>query len=78
MEEIFCDHQKIFFAKNFLGLGLKSITAVFNFFLSANTLNFFKAYHDKIIDYYKKIYFIEGLEYLMSYDIDNNFTLEVI
>ena len=39
--------------------------------IDTNTLNFFKAYHDKIIDYYKRIYFIEGLEYLMSYDIDN-------
>ena len=39
--------------------------------IDTNTLNFFKAYHKDVINYYKKISFIEGLEYLKLYDIDN-------
>ena len=44
--------------------------------IDTNTLIFFKAYCNEVIDYYKKISFIEGLEYLKSYDIDNKILYE--
>ena len=51
-------HEQIQLNNNFIGI-------------DTNTLNFFKAYHKDIMNYYKKISFTEGLNYLKSYDIDN-------
>ena len=51
-------HEQIKLNNNFIGI-------------DTNTINFLKAYHKDIINYYKKISFIEGLEYLKGYDIDN-------
>ena len=56
-------HRQIELNNNFIGM-------------DTNTLNFLKAYHKDIINYYKKIYFIEGLEYLKLYDIDNKPTYQ--
>ena len=57
-ENIIQMHEQIKLNNDFIGI-------------DTNTLNFFKAYHKDIINYYKKISFIEGLEYLKLYDIDN-------
>ena len=57
-ENIIQMHEQIKLNNDFIGI-------------DTNTLNFFKAYHKDIINYYKKISFIEGLAYLKLYDIDN-------
>ena len=36
-----------------------------------NTINFFKAFREEIIQYYVSIHFKEGLTFLSEYDIDN-------
>jgi len=57
-EHIYLFHESLQSNNDFIGI-------------DNNTKNFLKAYSNNIADYYSKIDFKEGLQYLINYDIDN-------